>query len=991
MVYEYYPFLVLRAPVFPLKDLLDDGPDFVSDARFREGLYLASPDLARMVDEEGVPLEGDLALSLLKYFNRMCSRCTPFGVFAGCSVVAWDKETNLSIDTNRINRKTRPDKAFLAALLAKLHESPAVLLGLSFRTNNTLYRLGGEYRMIERGDVPGDFNISAIGADPVLDDFVGMLGNDWINVQQLLAKGRLLGYSEREIYKYIRALWSNQVICSNLDMALNNNDLLEHWIKELSGKQDRDTRRCLNWLTRFKEQLGSLDSVDIFDPKALAALYSFVDEAGVDQPKNRVLQVDCTFQEPAGTLSYAVQRQLNKGIDILKKISVVNSEDPELTAFRSRFLKKYEQQEVPLLLALDPETGIDYLEGGTGFDNFLSREIALAATTGRAFVELNFNLKLILQKQEEALATGAQVIELTDDDIRRMEEQERLLPVTTSVFFRMTGGDSLQIESLSGSSGINLFTRFTHVDERLRRMARELTDLEQTISGDTILAELIHEPEPRAGNVLPHWPFRAFDISYFANSARPKEEQIALDDLLLSVRSGRFVLRSKRLKQLVKPMISSAYNYRKGSPIYRFLGALQLQGLDQLQFDFEKISPGKAFYPRLVYEKIVFSVARWKLDIADLGGNSVRELLAARGVPRLFVIAEGDNELLIDTEQDALLDLFADHFRKKRMLTIKELLLDDKDYPVVNASGQALNNQLIAILINKTSPSSVAFSVAGEAAAGVQRTFSLGSEWLYYKLYSGVISCDKILAQQVFKLLRSLKRDKLIDAAFFIRYQDPDPHIRLRLHLGAQGNLQAVITALRSVLLELENSGQLWKVQTDTYQRELERYGDAMLRSEKIFDLDSLAILRLLATPSVLEDPPSRLAAGIRLCRDLLDIFLIGIPAQLAFIGSVKALLKTDIGLDTEAAKVINRSYRAHAETYLRFLESAPPRLEKIFRARSKGIARVMPGPVPAHLLESHIHMSVNRLFAGHQKVYEYIIYDYLYRHLNSIRQRGAS
>jgi thiopeptide-type bacteriocin biosynthesis protein len=1002
MHYEYYPSLIVRLPVLSLSNLLKTEPyDFVKDPKFKEALYLASPDVARMVYEENVPVKGNLALTLNKYFNRMCFRCTPFGLFAGCTVADWGQETVLNINTNQVRRRSRPDKAFLSALLQQLNQTSSILRDLSVRTNNTLYRLGKEYRLIERGSSDGEFNITAIIADEVLENIIGLLGVDWTDVNTLMAESKKLGFRKRETLTYLRQLLANQVVSTNLDLALPNNALIDHWISQLSGhdfQQNSKANRRLNWLKRFSTQLEGMDKAGNFNPKALAELYRLAAETDLDPAENRIFQVDCSFKEANCTIGYAVQKQLNKGIDILKKISTLNREDKELDVFRQRFLKKYEQQEVPLLLALDPETGIDYLEGAVSFDNFLSREIAMPAQATNNTADLNFNLKLILKKYEDALASGLRVIDLTDGDLQQMEEYERVFPVTTSVFFKIIGANRLQINSVSGSSGMNLFARFTHFDESLQRIAQELTQLEQRMSGDTILAELIHEPEPRAGNVLPHWSYRDYDISYYANSAKPQEQQIGLNDLLLSVQGGRFILRSKRLNKLVKPMISSAYNYRKGSPIYRFLGALQQQGLDQLQFDFESILPGKSFYPRLVYQNIVFSVAKWKLSFTELREMTIetangmdladlRHALDRKAIPQLFIMSEGDHELLIDTKQDTLLAVFSDQLRKRKVLLIKEFLWDDSTYPVINASGHPLNNQMIAILLSRSSQHSELIRPFADAMAPLQRAFTLGSEWLYYKLYSGVISSDKLLSHTVPDLLLQLKRRKLIDHAFFIRYNDPDPHIRLRLHLRCLDDLQAVIEAVRSALLEVEKSGQIWKTQTDTYQRELERYGAAMESSERVFYYDSMAVLQLLSIPLIFDDPAMRLAAGIRLCKDLLDSYLTEIPSQLSFIASVKSRLKTDIGLDTEAGKMINKSYRGNAKTYLRFLESTPPRLERIFQARIKGILRVMSGPVAMHLLESHIHMSVNRLFPGQQKAYEYIIYDYLSKYLNRVAQ----
>ena len=63
------------------------------------------------------------------------------------------------------------------------------------------------------------------------------------------------------------------------------------------------------------------------------------------------------------------------------------------------------------------------------------------------------------------------------------------------------------------------------------------------------------------------------------------------------------------------------------------------------------------------------------------------------------------------------------------------------------------------------------------------RSFYPGDKWLYYKLYGGVKSCDFILPIYILPMMNRLKRMHLISKWFYIRYSDPDFHIRLRIEL----------------------------------------------------------------------------------------------------------------------------------------------------------------------------------------------------------------
>src|SRR5271157_2060648 len=83
-------FFVMRAPLLPLEELdrLRTDPGYwrslVARPEVREALHLASPGLMRRL-AAGDPDDRVIA-SVTAYLTRMCTRATPFGLFAGCSL-----------------------------------------------------------------------------------------------------------------------------------------------------------------------------------------------------------------------------------------------------------------------------------------------------------------------------------------------------------------------------------------------------------------------------------------------------------------------------------------------------------------------------------------------------------------------------------------------------------------------------------------------------------------------------------------------------------------------------------------------------------------------------------------------------------------------------------------------------------------------------------------------------------------------------------------
>ena len=69
----------------------------------QEAIFVASPslhtELIKYLNGEVSKKENEEKLfhSLANYLLRMMNRCTPFGLFSGCTVVEWGEEENLKL------------------------------------------------------------------------------------------------------------------------------------------------------------------------------------------------------------------------------------------------------------------------------------------------------------------------------------------------------------------------------------------------------------------------------------------------------------------------------------------------------------------------------------------------------------------------------------------------------------------------------------------------------------------------------------------------------------------------------------------------------------------------------------------------------------------------------------------------------------------------------------------------------------------------------
>jgi len=103
MEYNLHKTLIFRSPLLSFCNSVsvNELKDIYSKKHIKEALFLASPDLynqyKRWADNkiENKNEIDRLIVSLSKYLIRMNSRCTPFGLFAGCTVTQWGDKNNL--------------------------------------------------------------------------------------------------------------------------------------------------------------------------------------------------------------------------------------------------------------------------------------------------------------------------------------------------------------------------------------------------------------------------------------------------------------------------------------------------------------------------------------------------------------------------------------------------------------------------------------------------------------------------------------------------------------------------------------------------------------------------------------------------------------------------------------------------------------------------------------------------------------------------------
>ncbi|HEY3566847.1 MAG TPA: thiopeptide-type bacteriocin biosynthesis protein, partial [Thermoanaerobaculia bacterium] len=374
-----------------------------------------------------------------------------------------------------------------------------------------------------------------------------------------------------------------------------------------------------------------------------------------------------------------------------------------------------------------------------------------------------------------------------------------------------------------------------------------------------------------------------------------------------------------------------------------------------------------------------------------------------RGLPRLIALVDADNELLIDLDNVLSIETFIDVVEDRDRARLVEFFPGPDLMPASGPEGRFLNEVLI--------PFSRKAREAGETAAGasrppraavdtaaVRRSFPPGSEWLYAKLYTGTATADGLLREVVAPVAREALAAGDADSWFFIRYGDPEWHLRVRFH-GDPARLQSgVLPRLHAAFDSRLADGRIWRVQLDTYERETERYGgpEGILLAERLFHVDSEAVADILDMLEGDEGADFRWRLALRGIDMLLGDLQLDPETRMRVMRGMREGFAREFGGGKGLRVQLDQRFRQEWRGLMPLLDPSgdaeselAPALEVLHRRSGRNAPIVQElreleragrlVPSLADIASSYVHMHVNRIIRSAQRAHELVLYDFLY------------
>ncbi len=374
------PFLV-RAPLLALQ--VDLEPErLLANPTVRTALRIGSPSLFEAL---GSP-DSRARRSLRRYLNRLSTRPTPYGLFAGVGLGCWGPTSDLALGPGRRTR-TRPDMGWLLERILAWEQDRRIRPCLNLLANPTvLVRTGrawlGERLRFQKEEPQPEVSVRATR---LLREVLTRTRQPapWEEVRDALP-----GPRER-VEDFLHQLLDQTLLLTDLRPPLTLADPAGWLVQRLkripplaqeAAELERLLQACREW-------------DDLPEPAREAAF--------IELPAP--VQVDSALNLEGRTLSQEVGLEVARAAELLLRLSPFPQGLPDLREYRGRFVERYGlDREVPLLEMLDPVLGLGAPEGG-------SRQTP--PERDRALLDLAWR----------AMRTREQVVELQEETLTRLQ------------------------------------------------------------------------------------------------------------------------------------------------------------------------------------------------------------------------------------------------------------------------------------------------------------------------------------------------------------------------------------------------------------------------------------------------------------------------------------------------------------------------------------------------------------------------------------------
>jgi thiopeptide-type bacteriocin biosynthesis protein len=879
--------VMVRAPLLPMQsyfELADRERQLalLSDPKIRSAIAVGSSSLSGAMErfqQSGLTQRDadHMRAKLLRYQIRMSTRPTPFGLFAGVAVAKWGDATDIKIKTTCAKTQTRPDMAWLMKLVFEAESDPAVRKRLRFVTNVSAVEEAGRVMLSERAPTSEGMRgaMVSVRATGVVRRAL-MLARTPIHHDDLVARmcEATPSATAEKVVKLIDELWEQTLLLTDLRPPLTHDDPAGYVADRFTTIPEAGALA-----TRLRELLTAARNWDEAEGGKDAAAFSKLLATAGEQKDNSVpVQVDMAMSAE-GTLARNIGEEAARAAELLLRLTPYPYGLSSVASYRQAFLNRYgHEREVALVELLDPHRGLGPISGH-GHAN-IGPDPAKAAVRYRTLLRL----------ATDALHDHRHTVTLDEKLVAELETwkpNHETAPPSLDINVLVSARSSADIDrgdfkvivgpNLGAQAAGRNLGRFAHLLSPEGRAALDqIATAEQGLAPDHLLAEIVYlPPNLRSANVVVRPSIRKYEVVLGATASVPPDCTIPPQELVVGITQGRLYVRWLRNDKKVVFTAGHMLNLTNAPALARFLSDVSSDGKSLLSsFDWGP-AEGFSFLPRVESGRAALRPAEWRLQKGDLKTESEqdfrRDLDRWRTqweVPRFVCLSFGDNRLVLDLEQEFQAHELKSELAKLReggFLVVQEVLPSLEEVWLPGSDGQYYSEFIVSLLQtpkiavsrlpkNSEIESQRATEIISPILSSIEpphvtsRWRAPGSEWLFAKLFCPKNLEDDVICDSMFTLAENALASGFADSWFFIRYADPEPHLRLRFHGRAEVLTHQLFGHVCQWANQLMADGVCLKLQFDTYEQEVERFGGAkgMAVAESIFAADSRSTIQIL-------------------------------------------------------------------------------------------------------------------------------------------------
>lgn len=810
--------VVLRAPAVlpePVTDPADRIADYLREAAadriFLEALAVSSPSTAAAMTVEDPGRQRRAALTVSRYQLRMRSRATPFGLLSGVAGARPGPSCTIRFGSAH-EKSARPSGEWVAAYAARCAARPQDFPAATVRLHPLCRPRGDRLTLPDiRGTGTDSVREASVRRSPPVRA-VEELAAVPISLANLV-DGLVVRFAELpadRLWQFSGSLISAGFLACDLWPEQSDSAPLEHFaahcpdIVLLAEANDA--------LSAYRQsKLG--DGLELRD-RAAAALGQLINEKPAD------IQVDLGLDADL-TLPPVVLAEIEAATTALWRLSPSRAAFTGLTDYHREFVERYGiGTAVPVLDVLDEVAGLG-TPGGYRRPAGHREAPDRRAPTRPGIPELAMLV-------HAALASGSDEIEISGSLLEKLDaEPEGASWPSADVSCQLLAASPAAVDA--GDFRVAVAPVAWQAGQMSGRFA-DLTGrtgdframLGKHLTGATPVQLQFQPADPRTGNVgrVPPLLPALTSISGLGGDLSIGDIGIAadLDGLYaVSLHTGREIAPT--------PMTMINIEGLTPNPVRLLTELAFARARRVMPWSWGPLDELPRL-PRVRHGRAILMPARW-LPVGLTGADARRPDWADRlagwrkqlDVPDRVLVGDVDQRLGLDLSDAWHRELLRAELERRPEALVSEDFSGDYGW-----IGGRPHEIVVPVFARAQREPATA------ATRPSQPSYAPGGDWLYARISTASDTIEALLLDLVPRL-------PLPENWFFIRYNDPRPHLRLRFHQPSPELLPALHDAVRHA----RERGLAGELEIGTYEPETARYGsgDVLAAAERVFCADS--------------------------------------------------------------------------------------------------------------------------------------------------------